>query len=300
MAITTPSASAPSRERAYPAMGGAPVLIAIIFYFVALLAVIFGLRSPEPALIIVALVSVPLFILALRGFFVVQPNSAKVMVLLGTYKGTVRKTGFFWANPFTIRNSISLRANNIASNVIKVNDLDGNPIEIGGVVVWRVNDTAQARFDVEDFRDYVDVQIETAVRQLASTHPYDDMEGTSTVPTLRGDSAVLSEKLREQLSERLDRAGIDVIEARISHLAYAPEIAAAMLQRQQASAIIAARQKIVEGAVLMVEDALNQLQKKDVVTLDHERKATLVGNLLVVLCGQENAQPIINTGTLYS
>jgi regulator of protease activity HflC (stomatin/prohibitin superfamily) len=233
------------------------------------------------------------------GFFIVTPNHSRVLVLFGSYRGTVRQEGFYWTNPFTSKRSVSLRAHNVASEKIKVNDLIGNPIEIGAVIVWRVRDTAQATFDVEDHEKYVDVQVETAIREIAKKHPYD--EGQSEDPiSLRGDTSAVVEELKHELQERLQRAGIEVLEARISHLAYAPEIASAMLQRQQATAIIAARQKIVEGAVSIVEQALADLGKKHVVELDDERKATLVGNLLVVLCGQSAAQPVLNTGSLYT
>jgi regulator of protease activity HflC (stomatin/prohibitin superfamily) len=211
----------------------------------------------------------------------------------------VRQEGFYWTNPFTTKRSVSLRAHNVASEKIKVNDLIGNPIEIGAVIVWRVHDTAQATFDVEDHEKYVDVQVETAIREIAKKHPYDEGQAEDPI-SLRGDTSAVVEELKHELQERLQRAGIEVLEARISHLAYAPEIASAMLQRQQATAIIAARQKIVEGAVSIVEQALADLGKKHVVELDDERKATLVGNLLVVLCGQSAAQPVLNTGSLYT
>ena len=234
------------------------------------------------------------------GLFLVNPNESKVLVLFGRYRGTVREEGFYWTNPFTIRKKISLRAHNVASQKIKVNDLVGNPIEIGAVLVWQVRDTAQASFDVEDYQHYVDVQIETAIRELAKAHPYDDGQADGSIVSLRGDTGVVSEVLTRELQARLERAGIEVLEARISHLAYAPEIAHAMLQRQQAVAIIAARQKIVEGAVSIVEQALADLGAKHVIELDDERRATLVGNLLVVLCGQAAPQPVLNTGSLYS
>jgi regulator of protease activity HflC (stomatin/prohibitin superfamily) len=234
------------------------------------------------------------------GYFIVKPNMSRVLVLFGTYRGTVRTEGFHWTNPFTNKGSISLRAHNLSTERIKVNDLLGNPIEIGAVVVWQVRDTAQAKFDVEDYYQYVDLQCETAVRQLAKSHPYDDRMGETEAPSLRTDTEQISEGLTVELQERLDRAGIEVLEARISHLAYAPEIASAMLQRQQADAIIAARRKIVEGAVGMVDDALTQLGDRGVVDLDPERRATLVGNLLVVLCGHATPQPVLNAGTLYN
>jgi regulator of protease activity HflC (stomatin/prohibitin superfamily) len=219
------------------------------------------------------------------GFFIVTPNHSRVLVLFGRYRGTVREEGFYWTNPFTSKRGISLRAHNVASEKIKVNDLLGNPIEIGAVIVWRVHDTAQAMFDVEDHEKYVDVQVETAIREIAKGHPYDDGQTEENLISLRGDTSAVVEELKKELQERLQRAGIEVLEARISHLAYAPEIASAMLQRQQATAIIAARQKIVEGAVSIVEQALADLGKKRVIELDDERNDP-VGNLLVVLCGQ--------------
>lgn len=298
------SATQNSREVALKPIPGGGVLVAYLLLLATLIAAVItqAVRTdsvPFVLLILLALgvISIPFI---LPGFFVVPPRMAKVLVLFGRYAGTVREAGFYWVNPFAKRTSISLKAVNMASERIKVNDLDGNPIEIGAVVVFRVEDTAQASFDVEDYRAYADVQIETAIRGLASTHPYDDPADDPSIISLRGDSEQVAEELQVQLQERLARAGIEVIEARISHLAYAPEIASAMLQRQQASAVIAARRKIVEGAVGMVEDALGQLSEKGVVDLDHERKATLVGNLLVVLCGQADAQPVINTGTLYN
>jgi len=238
-------------------------------------------------------------IVCLFGLFIVTPNHSKLLVLFGSYRGTVRTPGFYWTNPFTSKVTVSLRAHNVASEKIKVNDLLGNPIEIGAVIVWRVRDTAQARFDVEDHEKYVDVQVETAIREIAKGHPYDDGQSDKNEISLRGDTSAVIEELKTELQARLDRAGIEVLEARISHLAYAPEIASAMLQRQQAVAIISARQKIVEGAVSIVEQALTDLGKHNVVHLDDERKATLVGNLLVVLCGNSSPQPVINTGGLY-
>jgi regulator of protease activity HflC (stomatin/prohibitin superfamily) len=234
------------------------------------------------------------------GFFIVDPNRSKVLVLFGKYRGTVREPGFYWVNPFTRKTRISLRAHNLNGQKLKVNDLMGNPIEIAAVVVWQVRDTAQAAFDVENFTQFVEVQSESAVRLLASRHPYDDDHTAVVATSLRGSADVIAQELNEQVQSRLDRAGIEVIEARLSHLAYAPEIASAMLQRQQASAIIAARQQIVEGAVGMVDMALAKLTAQKVVELDEERKATLVGNLLVVLCGHSAPSPVLNTGGLYS
>jgi len=247
----------------------------------------------------VALLGVAWFI-CLCGFYIVNPNMSRVMVLFGNYRGTVRRPGFWWTNPFTVKNKLSLRAHNVSSEKIKVNDSVGNPIEIGAVVVWKIHDTAQASFDVEDYEEYVDIQVEAAVRTLASAHPYDEPGGDESIVSLRGDRDEVTAELQVALSERLERAGVEVVEARLSHLAYAPEIASVMLQRQQAQAIIAARRQIVEGAVGMVHEALEMLKEGDVVTLDDERKAALVGNLLVVLCGQESAQPILNTGSFSS
>jgi hypothetical protein len=232
------------------------------------------------------------------GFFTLQPNSAAVLVLFGAYKGTVRDSGFFFTNPFNRKLKISLRARNLNGEKLKVNDKRGNPIEIAAVVVWRVRDTAQALFDVESYENYVKIQSESAVRHVASSYAYDDGEADEI--TLRGGADEVSAALTRELQERLAKAGVHVEEARLTHLAYAPEIAQAMLRRQQAEAVIAARQKIVHGAVSMVEMALNDLSAKKVVHLDEERKAAMVSNLLVVLCGESEAHPVINTGTLYN
>ena len=255
---------------------------------------------PVPAIAISGIVGGIAWILLLVGFYIVNPNMSRVMVLFGHYKGTVRQTGFWWINPFTVKHALSLRAHNVASEAIKVNDSVGNPIELGAVVVWRIHDTAQALFDVEAYEEYVDVQIEAAVRSLASAHPYDEHEAGEDAVSLRGDREEVTAELQVALAERLERAGVEVVEARLSHLAYAPEIASAMLQRQQAQAIIAARRQIVEGAVGMVQDALHLLMESVIVELDDERRATMVGNLLVVLCGQESAQPVLNAGSLYN
>lgn len=245
-------------------------------------------------------IGLPFLLLVLGGFYIVEPNLARVLVLFGKYKGTVRKDGLFWTNPFMLRKKVSLRAHNFDSKAIKVNDLLGNPVEISSVLVWRIRDTAHALFDVVDFEHYVEVQSEAALRQLATTYPYDDLEAEGAEVTLRGSHEVIAEKLREMLAGRMDSAGVEVIEARFNHLAYAPEIASAMLQRQQAKAIIAARTQIVDGAVGMVEMALERLKREKIVDLDDERKATLVGNLLVVLCGNVAPTPVLNTGTLYT
>jgi regulator of protease activity HflC (stomatin/prohibitin superfamily) len=231
------------------------------------------------------------------GFFMVAPNQARVLQLFGDYVGTAKTPGLRWANPFYQLRRISLRVRNFESSHLKVNDHDGNPIEIAAVVVWRVVDTAEATFEVDDYENYVRVQSEAALRNAATSYPYDSHQ--DGVVSLRGSTSAVAEHLQREVQERLQKAGVEVIEARISHLAYAPEIAAAMLQRQQAGAIIAARQRIVEGAVGMVEMALEMLSHKGIVHLDEERKAAMVSNLLVVLCGERGAQPILNTGTIY-
>ena len=259
-------------------------------------------------------------LLMLFGFQAVAPNDARVMLLFGEYRGSVTKSGFYWVNPFFTKKKISLRVRNFETGSImtpeqkdatgkvvqhgsrsagrpsKVNDRDGNPIEISAVVVWRVVDTAEALFEVDDYEDFVAVQSEAALRNLASRHPYDSHD---TEVSLRGNTPDICDQLQHDIQERLDKAGVEVIEARISHLAYAPEIAAAMLQRQQAQAVVAARSQIVEGAVGMVEMALDQLARADVIELDEQRKATMVSNLLVVLCSDRNPQPVVNTGTIY-
>jgi regulator of protease activity HflC (stomatin/prohibitin superfamily) len=239
------------------------------------------------------------FILVLPGLAIVNPNESKVLTLFGKYTGTVKKDGFFWVNPFTVKRKISLKAFNLNGQQLKVNDSVGNPIEIAAVIVWQIKDTAKAVFAVENYLQYVNIQSEAAVRHLANSFPYDHIEDETASITLRGGAEQVSQMLEKELNERLDRAGIEVLEARISHLAYAPEIAHAMLQRQQASAIIAARRLIVEGAVGMVEMALNKMEEKNIIELDEERKAAMVSNLLVVLCGDHSVQPIVNTGTLY-
>lgn len=298
--MDTPQTPPPAyRELPFQAHSGWLALGALLGLEALLISLAIALPpvAPRAAALIAAFLALPFL---LPGFFLVNPNMSRVLVLFGTYRGTVRQAGFYWTNPFTSKASVSLKAHNVASEKIKVNDLGGNPIEIGAVVVWQVRDTAQASFAVEDYEHYVDVQIETAVRQLASTHPYDEGQADVHVPTLRGDSTEVAEQLQAQLSSRLERAGIEVLEARLSHLAYAPEIASAMLQRQQASAVIAARALIVEGAVSMVQHALEDLSQKNVVELDDERRATLVGNLLVVLCSHAEPTPVLNTGSLYN
>lgn len=256
------------------------------------------IRGAEPtALTISALVFAALF-MALPGFLVNQPNEAKVLTLFGKYTGSVIESGFFWVNPFTKKVRISLRTRNFETTKLKVNDAHGNPIEIGAIVVWKVVDSAEAMFEVDDFENYVRVQSESAVRSLASSYPYDAHSSGEAALSSHPDEVATN--LMQQLLERLAKAGVEVKEARISHLAYSPEIAQAMLQRQQAGAIIAARYKIVEGAVGMVENALELLAKKNILHLDDERKAAMVSNLLVVLCGERGTTPVVNAGTLYS
>jgi regulator of protease activity HflC (stomatin/prohibitin superfamily) len=233
------------------------------------------------------------------GFFIVNPNESMVLILFGSYKGSVRENGFFWANPFFSRKKISLRARNIDNEPIKVNDHVGNPIMIGIVLVWRVCDTFKAAFDVDDYVHFVDIQSEAAIRQLAGHYPYDNFDDERSDITLRSGGETVNHKLEKALSERLEIAGIEVMEARISHLAYAQEIAQAMLKRQQATAIVAARFKIVEGAVSMVKMALDQLKEGDIIEMDDEKKAAMVSNLLVVLVGDKDASPVLNTSTLH-
>ena len=239
-------------------------------------------------------------ILVASGFTPVEPNSSRVLTLFGKYVGTLKESGFFWVNPFFTKKKISLRANNLDTKPIKVNDKGGNPIMIGTVVVWKVEDAYKAAFEVDNYHSFVETQSEAAIRKLAGAYAYDNLEHETEEITLRSSATEVNEMLELEVSERLAIAGIKVIEARISHLAYATEIAGAMLQRQQATAIVAARSKIVEGAVGMVEMALDELSKKGVVHLDEERKAAMVSNLMVVLCSERNAQPVLNTGTLYN
>jgi len=232
------------------------------------------------------------------GFFMVHPNQARVLQLFGAYTGTARESGLRWANPFYTKKAVSTRVRNFESGVLKVNDSRGSPIEIAAVVVWRVVDTAEAIFEVDDYEEFVHIQTESALRNMTTTYPYEPHEGDGLA--LRSNPVEISQALREEIQDRLEEAGVNVIEARISHLAYAPEIAHAMLRRQQASAVIAARTQIVAGAVGMVRMALEQLKEQDVVELDEERKAAMVGNLLTVLCSEESAQPVLNAGSLYT
>mgnify|MGYP001263571330 CR=1 FL=1 len=247
--------------------------------------------------IVMAAMSIAITMLLLAGLFIVNPNEARVLQLFGSYAGSARAAGLRWANPFFTKRRISLRVRNFESARLKVNDSEGNPIEIASVVVWRVVDTAEAVFEVDDYENYVHVQSEAALRNLATSYAYDAHDEQQR--SLRGHTAEVADHLKREIQDRLAKAGVEVLEARISHLAYAPEIAAAMLQRQQAGAIIAARQRIVEGAGGMVEMALEMLSSKAIIHLDEERKAAMVSNLLVVLCGEKGTQPIVNTGTIY-
>lgn len=246
------------------------------------------------ALAVLTLLSV---VFVLVGMTVVPPNSAKVLLLFGEYKGTVKREGLWWVNPLTLRPSVSLRTRNLNTPTMKVNDVRGNPIEIGAVVVWRVVDTYRASFDVDDYKSFVNVQCESALRHMASTFPYDS--GNTGEVSLLGSTEQVNKALQVELTERVAKSGVVIEEARLSHLAYAPEIAGAMLRRQQAEAVVSARMKIVEGAVGMVESALEHLERGKMVKLDDERKAAMVSNLMVVLCGDQNVQPIVNAGTLY-
>jgi regulator of protease activity HflC (stomatin/prohibitin superfamily) len=275
---------------------GLALIAAAIYFFIAVAA-----AGPRALFIALPLALTGAFILA--GLYMLQPNEGAILLLFGEYKGTDRAEGLRWANPFYKKDKISLRARNLASERLKVNDKRGNPIEIAAAIVWRVRDTAQATFDVDDYEAYVRIQAEAAVRHLASNYAYDEGEsgegGSSSEVTLRGGQDKVAASLARELQERFDQAGIVVEDAKLTHLAYAPEIAQVMLRRQQAEAIIAARSKIVHGAVSMVEMALKGLSERQIVELDDERRAAMVSNLLVVLCAESEAQPVINTGTLY-
>ena len=326
--------SKPTAERDREALNGWLALVLVVLWFIAAIAVFLSTATidadTDPGAVFMRVLSGLLMVVfgvfCSFGFFTLQPNEARVLILFGAYKGTARRSGFHWANPLyartrgvvpgstpvvtkgshgttrltqpKLKTKLSLRVHNFNSQTLKVNDKRGNPVEIAAVVVWRVDDTAQAVFDVEDYESYVQVQSESAIRSIASVYAYD--HGEEHEVTLRGGGDEVSHELAKELGVRLGKAGVVVDEARLTHLAYAPEIAPAMLRRQQAEAVIAARKAIVLGAVSMVEMALNELERKDVVKLDEERKAAMVSNLLVVLCGTEEAAPVINTGTLYS
>jgi len=311
------------RETEFKSVSGWPGLFLFLIVllggipFILILNMLLGHASPLGLVVILFMI---VDLICGFGFIVIQPNQARVLLLFGKYRGTVKTSGFYWVNPFFSKKKISLRIQNFETGSIhtpaikdpmsgkttpksrtggkpsKVNDRDGNPIEISAVVVWRVVDTAEAIFEVDNYEDFVSVQSESALRSLATRHPYDSEDHEIS---LRGSTEDISKELRGDIQERLEKAGVEVIEARISHLAYAPEIAAAMLQRQQAQAVVAARTKIVEGAVGMVEMALDSLSEREIVSLDDERRAAMVSNLLVVLCSGGHTQPVVNTGTLY-
>jgi regulator of protease activity HflC (stomatin/prohibitin superfamily) len=286
------------RERAYNGIPGLPMLLFLLAADAMLvLWLVQSIQAHEPVSIVVAALLIALSTFLTAGLFMVNPNEGKVLQLFGEYKGTAKVQGLRWANPFLTKKKVSLRVRNFESSHLKVNDIDGNPIEIAAVVVWKVVETAEAVFEVDDYEHYVKVQSEAALRNLATSYAYDAHDDQHV--SLRGHTGAVADHLKREIQERLTKAGVEVLEARISHLAYAPEIAAAMLQRQQAGAIIAARQRIVEGAVGMVEMALDMLSAKSIIQLDEERKAAMVSNLLVVLCGDRNTQPVINAGTIY-
>jgi hypothetical protein len=287
------------REKPYSASNGLVALLVLLvvgFAFGALM--LRGFRAENFLMAFPSLLGVVVTAFLFGGLFIVHPNEAKALVLFGTYKGSVRKDGFWWANPFLTKQAISLRVRNFETAKLKVNDNHANPIEIAAIVVWKVIDSAEALFEVDDYSRYVAVQSESALRATATQYAYDSHADGEM--SLSQNTDEVSQALEKALVDRLLKAGVEVVEARISHLAYSPEIAAAMLQRQQASAIIAARQKIVEGAVGMVEMALDHLSAKSIVKLDEERKAAMVSNLLVVLCSDHSTQPVINTGSLYT
>jgi regulator of protease activity HflC (stomatin/prohibitin superfamily) len=289
------------REREKNGYPGLPVLLFNLLLGAGLFAnvVRLGAERAHPGLIGLTIVaSFVTWVILMAGLFVVNPNEARVLQLFGSYIGSARVAGLRWVNPFYSKKRISLRMRSFESAHLKVNDKDGNPIELAAVVVWKVVDSAEATFEVDNYEAYVKVQSESALRNAATSYPYDSHDEPDVI-SLRGSTAIVAEHLKEEMQQRLQKAGVEVIETRISHLAYAPEIASAMLQRQQAGAIIAARQRIVEGAVGMVEMALEALSKRGVVHLDEERKAAMVSNLLVVLCGERSAQPIVNAGTIY-
>jgi regulator of protease activity HflC (stomatin/prohibitin superfamily) len=323
--IQTPSpdlVATPSHERVARAIPGAPILLLLLLVMAACIA-IFATQIVQGPLLWMPGLGLAASLFLSTGFFTLQPNEARVLILFGGYKGTVRNSGFYWANPFLSRgkmvqtnssafkptgagqantrfakSKMSLRARTLNGVPLKVNDKRGNPIEIAAIVVWRINDTAQAMFDVDDYENFVPIQSESALRHIANMYSYDDGDGNET--SLRSNVDGVSAALRAELEERCAKAGVAIDEARLSHLAYAPEIAQVMLRRQQAEAVIAARQRIVEGAVGMVEMALNELSAKAVVVLDDERRAAMVSNLMVVLCSESEVHPVVNAGTLYS
>lgn len=282
-------------EKSAWSLSGYPIIGLLILNLITFLIAMINIEGDEK-LIFIALIPISIFIGI--GFYMVHPKQARVQLLFGSYKGTDSTTGLRWSNPLYKKDKISLRTRNFESDKLKVNDQLGNPIQIASVVVWEVINSAEALFEVEDYESFVNIQSEAALRNLATNYPYDQHDGDEQL-SLRSHANVVAGDLKEEIQSRLSKAGVNVIEARISHLAYAPEIASAMLQRQQAAAIISARERIVEGAVGMVELALNRLNEKNVVELDEERKATMVSNLLVVLCSDKNTQPVVNAGSLY-
>jgi len=285
------------RERDYAALPGLPMALLLLAVMGLLIyALVTGERASVFRIVSLAF-ALLLDIFLLAGLFVVNPNEGRVLQFFGDYVGTAKKAGLRWANPLFTKRRISLRVRNFESGRLKVNDQEGNPIEIASVVVWRVVDTAEAVFQVDDYQNFVKVQTESALRNMATSYKYDAHEEDQM--SLRGNTNEVAEHLKKEIQDRLAQAGVEVMEARISHLAYAPEIAQAMLQRQQAGAIIAARQRIVEGAVGMVQMALDMLSQREILELDNERRAAMVSNLLVVLCGDKATQPVVNTGTIY-
>jgi regulator of protease activity HflC (stomatin/prohibitin superfamily) len=284
-------------EKDFKAKSGYLALFIQIVLIIAMVLVL--IFVPEVLIKIIAGVVLFVTVFCIGGFSIVNPNESSVMVLFGAYKGTIKENGFFWVNPFFTRKKISLRARNLDSEPIKVNDKIGNPVMIGVVLVWKVENTFKAAFEVDDYEHFVTIQSEAAVRKMAGEFPYDNLEDEDAKITLRGGKEEVNKLLEDEITERLAIAGIKVIEARINYLAYAQEIASAMLRRQQATAVVAARFKIVEGAVSMVEMALDNLSKKKIVDLDEEKKASMVSNLMVVLCSDKDATPVVNAGTLY-
>jgi regulator of protease activity HflC (stomatin/prohibitin superfamily) len=296
VSVNPTPAAASWHERRLAGLPGMPVLALVLAAFIGGI-VLAATSGGDGARVIAGIALVLLAVLVAPGLTPVAPGQARVVQLLGKYTGTVRQTGLRWVNPFTTRHKVSTRIRNHQTEVTKVNDADGNPIEIAAVVVWQVTDTARASFDVDDFAEFVAIQAETAVRHIANSYPY-DAHGEGAL-SLRDNADEITSKLAEEIGVRVDAAGVSIVEARLSHLAYAPEIAQAMLRRQQANAVVAARTTIVEGAVGMVQLALNRLDENDIVQLDEERKAAMVSNLLVVLCGDRDTQPIVNAGSLY-
>ena len=286
------------KEISHKSLQGIPVVIVLLAALLTAIAlVVLGAIIVNIPMIVIAAVTLPVLVFLLAGLFMVNPNEARVLQLFGRYVGTVHEEGLRWANPFFTKGKISVRVRNFETERSKVNDADGNPIEIAVVVVWKVVDTAEATFEVDDYENFMRVQSDSAVRNLATQYPYDSRD--ENVTSLRGNTEDIAERLKTEIQGRLNKAGLQVLEARITHLAYAQEIASAMLQRQQAGAIIEAREQIVEGAVSIVQKALDGLSERGVVELDEERKAAMVSNLLVVLCGEKGTQPVVNTGSLY-